>query len=114
MRAQYGVVDHYDEQGNFVPPEGFDVATGEWLEGFDTQREAWEKQYADAHSVYEKHLKQIAAAQEADAAAAAENPGAGGNYTSTSSSEEAEAGQQSGSLVNDEALAALREKLAGN
>ena len=60
VRAQYGVVDHYDESGNFVPPEGFDVETGEWLEGFDTQREAWEKQYSEAHAVYESHLKQIA------------------------------------------------------
>ena len=79
VRAQYGVVDHYDEQGNFVPPEGFDVATGEWLDGFDTQREAWEKQYADAHEVYEKHLKQIAKALAADAEAAEPS-----NYSSSS------------------------------
>ncbi len=113
VRAQYGVVDHYDEQGNFVPPEGFDVATGEWLEGFDTQREAWEKQYSEAHEVYEKHLKQIAKAQAADAADAEPS-----NYSSSSDSESDEAGEPSapaapvGSLVDDEALAKLREKLA--
>ena len=108
VRAQYGVVDHYDEQGNFVPPEGFDVETGEWLEGFDTQREAWEKQYADAHAVYESHLKQIAAAQVADAESAEPS-----NYSSDTA---AAAGEQvpAGSLVNDEQLAALRERLAGN
>jgi small subunit ribosomal protein S1 len=104
VRAQYGVVDHYDEQGNFVPPEGFDVATGEWLEGFETQRDAWEKQYADAHSVFEAHQKQIIAAREADAEA--EGPS---NYSS-GTAEQAPAG----SLVDDEQLAKLREKLANN
>ena len=44
-------------------PEGFDVETGEWLEGFDTQREAWEKQYSEAQAGYEAHLKQIAEAR---------------------------------------------------
>src|ERR1700710_2608654 len=89
VRAQYGVVDHYDESGNFVPPEGFDVESGEWLEGFDTQREAWEKQYAEAHTVYESHLKQIAAAQKADAEAAEPS-----NYSSATApaNEEAPAG----------------------
>ncbi|GGL90969.1 30S ribosomal protein S1 [Nakamurella endophytica] len=110
VRAQYGVVDHYDEQGNFLPPEGFDVATGEWLEGFDTQREAWEKQYADAHAVYEAHLKQIASAQAADAEAAGPS-----NYSSGSAATTGSAGSEpAGSLVNDEQLAALRERLAGS
>ena len=104
VRAQYGVVDHYDEQGNFVPPEGFDVATGEWLEGFDTQRDAWEKQYSDAHTVYESHQKQIAAARAADAEAAEPS-----NYSSGSDED-----VQAGPLVDDEQLAKLREKLAGS
>ena len=121
VRAQYGVVDHYDEQGNFVPPEGFDVATGEWLEGFDTQREAWEKQYADAQETYTAHLKQVAAAQAADAAAAEPS-----NYSSSTGDSDAAEGDDvadgssysssapTGSLVNDEQLAALKERLAGN
>jgi small subunit ribosomal protein S1 len=108
VRAQYGVVDHYDEGGNFVPPEGFDVESGEWLEGFDTQREAWEKQYSDAHAVYESHLKQIAAAQVADAEAAEPS-----NYSSGTTAPAGDA-PQTGSLVNDEQLAALRERLAGS
>jgi small subunit ribosomal protein S1 len=106
VRAQYGVVDHYDEQGNFIPPEGFDVATGEWLEGFDQQRDAWEKAYTDAHNVFDAHQKQIAKALDDDAAAAADSPS---NYSSDSGSD-----AHSGSLVDDEALAKLKEKLAGN
>ena len=103
-------MDHYDEAGNFLPPEGFDVATGEWLEGFDSQREAWEKQYADAHAVYESHLKQIAAAIKADAEAA--EPA---NYSSaTESNDDPALEAPVSSLVDDEALAKLREKLAGN
>ena len=108
VRAQYGVVDHYDEQGNFVPPEGFDVETGDWLEGFDSQREAWEKQYSDAGAVFQAHLKQVAAALAADAAAA--EPGGYSSFTGGDSG--GEAPQVSGSLVNDEQLAALKERLS--
>ncbi|MEP6981509.1 MAG: S1 RNA-binding domain-containing protein, partial [Nakamurella sp.] len=118
VRAQYGVVDHYDEQGNFVPPEGFDVTTGEWLDGFDSQREAWEKQYSDAQETYAAHLKQVAAAIVADAAAAEPS-----NYSSSTGDVDVEgetegatapSSEPTGSLVNDEQLAALKERLAGN
>ena len=34
----YGMTASYDEQGNYIYPEGFDPETGEWLEGFDEQR----------------------------------------------------------------------------
>ena len=34
----YGMTATYDEQGNYVYPEGFDPETGEWLEGYDEQR----------------------------------------------------------------------------
>ncbi|HEY7815353.1 MAG TPA: 30S ribosomal protein S1, partial [Nakamurella sp.] len=68
----------------------------------------WEKQYADAHTVYESHLKQIAAAQAADAESA--EPSNYSSDTAGPASTEAPAG----SLVNDEQLAALRERLAGN
>ena len=30
-------------------------------EGYETQREAWEKQYAEAQARYEAHVKQVAA-----------------------------------------------------
>ena len=44
----YGMPATYDDQGNYVYPDGFDPETGEWLEGYDTQREEWERQYAEA------------------------------------------------------------------
>ena len=33
--AAYGMAASYDDQGNYIYPEGFDPETGEWLEGFD-------------------------------------------------------------------------------
>ena len=43
---------------------------GEWLEGFDSQREEWERQYAEAQARYEAHQQQVAEARsKADAAA---------------------------------------------
>jgi small subunit ribosomal protein S1 len=95
----------YDEQGNYIYPEGFDPETGEWLEGFDEARETWERQYAEAQARFEAHRKQIAAAREADAEAAA-----GGNYSSGDAEPTDTSG---GTLASDEALAALRAKLAG-
>jgi small subunit ribosomal protein S1 len=97
----------YDDQGNYIYPEGFDPETGEWREGYETQREEWERQYAEAQARYEAHRKQVADARAADAEAAA-----GGNYTSgeTGPTESASTG---GTLASDEALAALRAKLAG-
>src|SRR5919112_1733138 len=103
--AAYGMSASYDEQGNYIYPEGFDPETGEWLEGFESQREEWERQYAEAQARYEAHRKQIAAAKEADAEAAA-----GGNYSSGDTETTDTSG---GTLASDEALAALRAKLAG-
>ena len=37
--SKYGMADSYDEQGNYIFPEGFDSETNEWLEGFDKQRD---------------------------------------------------------------------------
>jgi hypothetical protein len=45
----------YDEQGDYVYPEGFDPDTGEWLEGYEEQRAAWEEQYATARARWEAH-----------------------------------------------------------
>ena len=110
--AAYGMAASYDAEGNYLYPEGFDADTGEWREGFDAQREEWEKAYAEAQARFEAHRKQIAAAKEADAEAAA-----GTNY----SSDDADAAgdgetagvSAGGTLASDEALAALRAKLAG-
>jgi small subunit ribosomal protein S1 len=111
----YGMAATYDADGNYLYPDGFDPETGEWLEGFDTQREAWELQYAEAQARFEQHQKQISEARKADEEAAA-NGGAtvvpGGEPAASSYSSAAPA-EATGALASDEALAALREKLAG-
>ncbi|MCP3756646.1 30S ribosomal protein S1 [Streptomyces sp. NPDC059443] len=117
----YGMAASYDDQGNYIYPEGFDPETNDWLEGFDKQREAWEGQYAEAQQRFEQHQAQVIKSREADEAAAAEGaaaPAAGGSSSAGAgisggsySSEGAD--ETSGALASDEALAALREKLAG-
>ncbi|GAA3480837.1 30S ribosomal protein S1 [Streptomyces sp. NBC_01724] len=115
----YGMAASYDDQGNYIYPEGFDPETNDWLEGYETQREAWETQYAEAQQRFEQHQAQVIKSREADEAAAAEGAAApaggapaasggtgGGSYSS-------ESADNSGALASDEALAALREKLAG-
>jgi small subunit ribosomal protein S1 len=99
--AQYGMEAQYDEHGNYIYPEGFDPESGEWLPGYERQREEWERQYAEAQARYEAHMRQVQQAQVADAEATGE--------TSYSSDSE----ESGGTLASDEALAALREKLAG-
>jgi len=103
----YGMSATYDDQGNYIYPEGFDPETGEWLEGFDDQRAVWEEQYAKAHERWEAHVKQQAEAKVAEAEA-----GDATSYSSGGDVEE-EAPQTGGSLASDEALQALREKLTG-
>ena len=103
--AQYGMEAQYDDKGNYIYPDGFDPDSQEWLPGYEGQREAWEKRYASARERFDAHRKQLADAQRADAEAAAEV----GEATSYSS----EAAENNGTLATDEALAALREKLAG-
>src|SRR5437899_9700804 len=55
----YGMPASYDEQGNYEYPDGFDSETGEWLEGFEQQREEWEQQYAEARARFEAHRRQV-------------------------------------------------------
>src|SRR5918992_2868156 len=107
----YGMTATYDEQGNYVYPEGFDPETGEWLEGFDDQRAVWEEQYAKAHARWEAHVK-----QQAEAAKAEVEAGEATSYSSDSGSGQKAAATSSdsgGSLASDEALQALRDKLTG-
>jgi small subunit ribosomal protein S1 len=112
----YGMAASYDDQGNYLYPEGFDPETGEWLEGYDEQRHAWEQQYAEAHARWEAHKKQVEEAEQAAGAAAAP-----ANYSSStaspsqasSPSSAAPSSAPAGSLASDEALQALREKLTG-
>ncbi|WP_289017409.1 30S ribosomal protein S1 [uncultured Aeromicrobium sp.] len=99
----YGMTSSYDEQGNYIYPDGFDPETGEWQEGFEEARAAWEKQYAEAHERWEAHKKQIEEAEKANIEA--------GEVSNYSAGGDVETGE--GSLASDEALQALREKLTG-
>jgi len=101
----YGMADSYDEQGNYIYPEGFDPETNEWKPGYEEQQAAWEQQYAEAQARWEAHKRQVAEAAEAERQAATT---AGTGYASTSTD------PVEGSLASDEALQALREKLTGS
>ncbi|AFR09950.1 MULTISPECIES: 30S ribosomal protein S1 [Nocardiopsis] len=111
----YGMAADYDEQGNYKYPEGFDPESGEWLEGFEAQRDEWERSYAEAQARFEAHRKQVEEARAAEDAAAnaplpeEEEEYTGGGQTGSTGSDSG----SSGALASDEALAALREKLAG-
>ncbi|UGQ10118.1 30S ribosomal protein S1 [Yinghuangia sp. ASG 101] len=107
----YGMAATYDDAGNYIYPEGFDPETNDWLEGYDKQREEWERQYAEAQQRFESHQAQVVKAREAEAEAAAESGNAGGGSYSSAPAEPQSGG--GGALASDEALAALREKLAG-
>ncbi|MER6947761.1 30S ribosomal protein S1 [Nonomuraea sp. NPDC000554] len=109
----YGMAATYDDQGNYIYPEGFDPETGEWLEGFDKQREEWERQYAEAQTRFEAHRKQIEEARKAEAEAGEAAPSSYSGETQAPSNSSSSSAPASGALASDEALAALREKLAG-
>ena len=103
--SKYGMADSYDEQGNYIFPQGFDPDTNDWLEGFDTQRTEWEARYAEAerrHKMHTAQMEKFAAAE----SAADEKPSANGSPQTEESA--------GGSLASDAQLAALREKLAGS
>ncbi|QCB28351.1 30S ribosomal protein S1 [Corynebacterium endometrii] len=114
--SKYGMADSYDEQGNYVFPEGFDAETNEWLEGYDEQRQEWEARYAESERRFNLHTAQIER-HRAAAAEAAESGESSSNYSSESNdaapASEGSA-ESAGSLASDEQLAALRDKLAGN
>jgi len=131
----YGMPASYDEQGNYEYPEGFDPETGEWLPGYEKQREEWEHQYAEARARFEAHRRQV----EESRARADEEEAAGGEAGDSGAANGAPRGGRGGrpggsrqggtpgavtststpgtggggTLASDEALAALREKLSG-
>jgi small subunit ribosomal protein S1 len=118
----------YDDQGNYIYPEGFDPETGEWLPGHEEAQTHWEQQYAEAHTRWEAHKQQIEDAKKADLEA-----GEVSQYSSETDGAEAGAearpdapsrpvrtaapdpspSESEGALASDEALQALREKLTG-
>jgi small subunit ribosomal protein S1 len=109
----YGMTATYDNEGNYIYPDGFDPETGEWRDGYEQQREEWERQYAAARERWEAHTRQVQTAR-----AVADETGAGKpaepEATSRKASEPARRPvEPSGTLATDEALAALKEKLAG-
>jgi len=97
----YGM-NQYDENGNYIYPEGFDSETNEWLPGYEDKKAAWELQYAQAHAKWEAHRAQVTESKKADAASASdsENPT---SYSGEVSSE--------GTLSDDAGLQALKESL---
>ena len=106
----YGMTASYDEQGNYLYPEGFDPETQEWKEGYEEQRLAWEQQYAEAHARWEAHKKQVEEAEVADHEA---EVAADTSYSSAPAADPVETSVSEGSLASDEALQALRDKLTG-
>ena len=115
--SKYGMADSYDEQGNYLFPEGFDPETNEWKEGYDEQRQAWEARYAESERRFQLHTAQIE--RNRAAAEAAANSDEAANYSSESGASDAAPSSEgttedAGSLASDEQLAALRDKLAGN
>jgi small subunit ribosomal protein S1 len=56
--THYGMPARYDENGNFIYPEGFDADAQEWKPGFEAAREEWERQYAEAQARFLAHRKQ--------------------------------------------------------
>ena len=103
--ATYGMLAEFDEQGNYKYPDGFNPDTNEWMEGFEAEREAWEQEYAQAQARWEAHKEQVRNVMDAEPVAT-EAPQTG-SFSS-------ESDDSFGTLADDESLAALREKLAGN
>ncbi|HEX2291355.1 MAG TPA: S1 RNA-binding domain-containing protein, partial [Pseudonocardiaceae bacterium] len=107
--TQYGMTAEYDTEGNYIYPEGFDPETNDWLDGYEKQRQEWERSYAEAQVRFEQHRKQVVKAAEAQSDAAEDQ-----NYSSaTAEAPTPSGGPGAGSLASDEQLAALREKLSG-
>ncbi len=105
----YGMTASYDENGNYIYPEGFDPETNEWKPGYEEQQRAWEQQYAEAHARWEAHKKQAEEAEAADRQAALASTTAA-TYSASGAAE----APTEGALASDEALQALREKLTGH
>ena len=99
----------HTDSDRYAYPEGFNVETGEWLEGFDDQRKVWEGQYADAQARWESHKAQVAhmASIVIEPIERAEDEG-----DASISAPVVE--EQAGTLADDEALTALRDKLVGS
>ena len=100
--AQYGMEAQYDEQGNYIYPEGFDPETGEWLDGVRD---------SSARSGSGSTPRPGRGTRRTCAGPRGRRPrGRGDRRDVVQHPDTADSG---GTLASDEALAALREKLAG-
>lgn len=111
----YGMTAVYDDHGNYIPPEGFDIESGEWYPGYEREREEWERQYAEAYARFEAHQRQLAQVRSSEAQAEEETGGeeqTAASATEPASSEGAASSEES-DVASEEALAALRERLSG-
>jgi len=111
--ALYGMAAKYDGEGNYVYPDGFDPATGEWLPGHETAQAEWERQYAEAHGRWDTHRKQVAEQRKKDAEAIAAQAEAAGEAAADAPTSYSSTSNDQGALATDEALQALRDKLSG-
>ncbi|MDR1513756.1 MAG: 30S ribosomal protein S1 [Propionibacteriaceae bacterium] len=102
----YGMTASYDEQGNYIYPEGFDPETNEWKPGHEEQRAAWEGQYAEAQARWVQHKHQAEEAKNQAIVARAEEEAASAYVSS-----DVHDSPDRGSLAGDEALQALKEQL---
>jgi hypothetical protein len=59
----YGMPATYDKRGHYNYPEGFNPETGEWLPGYETQREQWERKRAELLARFEEHRRKLAEAR---------------------------------------------------
>jgi len=97
----YGMSAEYDDKGNYKYPEGFDPETNEWKSGYEEARTKWEAEYSQAQQRWDLHKQQVRDIN----ARLADVPEASKQAETTSESD-------SGTLSDDESLAALRDKLS--
>ena len=105
--TQYGMEAQYDEQGNYIYPEGFDPETQAWLPGFEEQQAEWERQYAAAQTRYETHMAQVRAAQAAEAEAAGPSSYSSGVARAGFRGRRGDAAQAAGAVRRSERLSPL-------
>ena len=107
--ARYGMAATYDAAGAYIYPEGFDATTGDWLPGFEAQRDAWEADYARAYEVWQLHGRQVrdGIGPGVDAA-----PVSRPEPTPVATAEPAAELEPDSPQSVDEALAQLRERLS--
>jgi small subunit ribosomal protein S1 len=93
--------NQYDENGNYIYPEGFDSETNDWKPGYEAQKAEWEAKYAEAHAKWEAHKAVRAESKKSEGEDEAQT-----SYSTDASAE--------GTLADDAALQALKDSLDNN